>query len=172
MAQVYLLAHGGPSHAQCGGSYSEWGYDLLLKGIFILILMRLKRLCWHGSPHHPIHFSCVIALFFFFHSLLLMLVKVFRSCGKSTRPLKRNFLFLLLFILSGSLCVGEKTMTQGFCFLFFFSTWSFLVLSAWWTGLCVCVYPEWHESLCKWEKKHNTGPDFTLLLVMTKSLPV
>lgn len=56
------------------------------------------------------------------------------------RPLKHNFLFLLLFILSGSVCVGEKTMTQGlFCF---FS----LALEVFWYYLhngkvyvCVCV---------------------------------
>lgn len=68
--------------------------------------------------------SCVIALFFF-QSLLLRLVKVFCSCGK-------NQCGHLNIFFSSLSCVGEKTTTQGFGFLFLFRTWNVLVLFAWW----------------------------------------
>lgn len=104
-------------------------------------------------------FSRVIALLFF-------PFPAFDACEKSARPLKHNFLFHLLFILSGLLCVGKKIMTQGFWFCFssaleiFFGTICIMERS---TFLC----PEWQEPLCKWDRKHNPGPDLTLLLVMT-----
>lgn len=129
---------------------------------FILILMRLKRLCWHGSPHHQIHvFMCNCTFCFPPFPAFDACVKVFCSCGKSMRPLKHNFLFLLLFILSGSLCVGEKTMTQGlFCF---FS----LALEVFWYYLhdgkvYVCVWVSWMARVIVQVRKKNTTQDLTL----------
>lgn len=125
--------------------------------------MRLKRLCWHGSPHHPIHsFMCNCTFFFPPFPAFDACVKVFCSCGKSMRPLKHNFLFLLLFILSGSLCVGEKTMTQGlFCF---FS----LALEFFWYYLhdgkvYVCLWVSWMARVIVQVRKKNTGQHRTWL---------
>lgn len=102
--------------------------------------MRLKRLCWHGSPHHPIHFSCVIALFFF-------RFPAFDACESISLLWKINAATSTLFSFSsavyfvGLIVCWRKNNDTGFVFCFF--SWA---LEVFWYYLhdgqvyvCVCV---------------------------------